>query len=202
MPGFNTQELYPDIGDLTPQELAERNTYGYIPSRGETAPSASPAPAAPTPAARPYAAPTPAVDYSPQLDEIITGLAALSRQTQTLTTEVRHIQKTLRGEDCAKRIPETQAEAEASTPYAAPQPSGATDKAQAERDEEVYMSTLDAALHLGCSVSRVRRIPGLEYVKRGQRTLYTRGSVAEVAALRRAKEQEKANRRRGAAHGG
>lgn len=202
MPGFNTQELYPDIGDLTPQELAERNTYGYIPSRGETAPVASPAPAAPTPAARPYAAPTPAVDYSPQLDEIITGLAALSRQTQTLTTEVRHIQKTLRGEDCAKRIPETQAEAEASTPYAAPQPSGATDKAQAERDEEVYMSTLDAALHLGCSVSRVRRIPGLEYVKRGQRTLYTRGSVAEVAALRRAKEQEKANRRRGAAHGG
>lgn len=201
MPGLNTQELYPDIGDLTPQELAERNTYGYIPSRGETAPIASPAPAAPTPAARPYAA-SPAVDYSPQLDEIITGLAALSRQTQTLTTEVRHIQKTLRGEDCAKRIPETQAEAEASTPYTAPQPSGATDKTQAERDEEVYMSTLDAALHLGCSVSRVRRIPGLEYVKRGQRTLYTRGSVAEVAALRRAKEQEKANRRRGAAHGG
>lgn len=201
MPGLNTQELYPDIGDLTPQELAERNTYGYIPSRGETAPIASPAPAAPTPAARPYTA-SPAVDYSPQLDEIITGLAALSRQTQTLTTEVRHIQKTLRGEDCAKRIPETQAEAEASTPYTVPQPSGATDKAQAERDEEVYMSTLDAALHLGCSVSRVRRIPGLEYVKRGQRTLYTRGSVAEVAALRRAKEQEKANRRRGAAHGG
>lgn len=201
MPGFNTQELYPDIGDLTPQELAERNTYGYIPSRGETAPIASPAPAAPTPAARPYAA-SPAVDYSPQLDEIITGLAALSRQTQTLTSEVRHIQKTLRGEACAKRIPETQAEAEASTPYTAPQPSGATDRAQAERDEEVYMSTLDAALHLGCSVSRVRRIPGLEYVKRGQRTLYTRGSVAEVAAQRKAKEQEKAKRRRGAAHGG
>lgn len=201
MPGFNTQELYPDIGDLTPQELAERNTYGYIPSRGETAPIASPAPAAPTPAARPYAA-SPAVDYSPQLDEIITGLAALSRQTQTLTTEVRHIQKTLRGEDCAKRIPETQAEAEASTPYTAPQPSGATDKAQAERDDEVYMSTLDAALRLGCSVSRVRRIPGLEYVKRGQRTLYTCDSVATVAAQRMAKEQEKANRRRGAAHGG
>lgn len=202
MPGFNTQELYPDIGDLTPQELAERNTYGYIPSRGETAPVASPAPAAPTPAARPYAAPTPAVDYSPQLDEIITGLAALSRQTQTLTTEVRHIQKTLRGEACAKRIPETQAEAEASTPYTAPRPSGATDKARAERDAEVYMSTLDAALHLGCSVSRVRRIPGLEYVKRGQRTLYTRDSVAAVAAQRKAKEQEKAKRRRGAAHGG
>lgn len=201
MPGFNTQELYPDIGDLTPQELAERNTYGYIPSRGETAPSASPAPAAPTPAARPYAA-SPAVDYSPQLDEIITGLAALSRQTQTLTTEVRHIQKTLRGEDCAKRIPETQAEAEASTPYTAPQPSGATDRARAERDDEVYMSTLDAALRLGCSVSRVRRIPGLEYVKRGQRTLYTRDSVATVAAQRMAKEQEKANRRRGTAHGG
>lgn len=201
MPGLNTQELYPDIGDLTPQELAERNTYGYIPSRGETAPIASPAPAAPTPAARQHTT-SPAVDYSPQLDEIITGLAALSRQTQTLTTEVRHIQKTLRGEDCAKRIPETQAEAEASTPYAAPQPSGATDKAQAERDEEVYMSTLDAALHLGCSVSRVRRIPGLEYVKRGQRTLYTRGSVAAVAARRKVKDQEKANRRRGAAHGG
>lgn len=201
MPGFNTQELYPDIGDLTPQELAERNTYGYIPSRGETAPIASPAPAAPTPAARPYAA-SPAVDYSPQLDEIITGLAALSRQTQTLTTEVRHIQKTLRGEDCAKRIPETRAEAEASTPYTAPQPSEATDKAQAERDEEAYMSALDAALRLGCSVSRVRRIPGLEYVKRGQRTLYTRDSVATVAALRKTKEQEKANRRRGAAHGG
>lgn len=201
MPGFNTQELYPDIGDLTPQELAERNTYGYIPSRGETAPSASPAPAAPTPAARPYAA-SPAVDYSPQLDEIITGLAALSRQTQTLTSEVRHIQKTLRGEDCAKRIPETQAEAEASTPYTAPQPSEATAKARAERDAEVYMSTLDAALRLGCSVSRVRRIPGLEYVKRGQRTLYTRDSVATVAAQRKAKEQEKANRRRGALHGG
>lgn len=201
MPGFNTQELYPDIGDLTPQELAERNTYGYIPSRGETAPIASPTSAAPTPAARPHTT-SPAVDYSPQLDEIITALAALSRQTQTLTTEVRHIQKTLRGEDCAKRIPETQAEAEASTPYTAPQPSGATDKAQAERDDEVYMSTLDAALRLGCSVSRVRRIPGLEYVKRGQRTLYTRGSVATVAAQRMAKEQEKAKRRRGAAHGG
>lgn len=201
MPGFNTQELYPDIGDLTPQELAERNTYGYIPSRGETAPAAPPAPAAPTPAARPYAA-SPAVDYSPQLDEIITGLAALSRQTQTLTSEVRHIQKTLRGEDCAKRIPETQAEAEASTPYTAPQPSEATAKARAERDAEVYMSTLDAALRLGCSVSRVRRIPGLEYVKRGQRTLYTRDSVATVAAQRKAKEQEKANRRRGASHGG
>ena len=201
MPGFNTQELYPDIGDLTPQELAERNTYGYIPSRGETAPVASPAPAAPTPAARPHTT-SPTVDYSPQLDEIITALAALSRQTQTLTTEVRHIQKTLRGEDCAKRIPETQAEAEASTPYTAPQPSEATDKARAERDAEAYMSALDAALRLGCSVSRVRRIPGLEYVKRGQRTLYTCDSVAAVAALRKAKEQEKANRRRGAAHGG
>lgn len=198
MPGFNTQELYPDIGDLTPQELAERNTYGYIPSRGETAPAAPPAP---TPAARPYAA-SPAVDYSPQLDEIITALAALSRQTQTLTTEVRHIRKTLRGEACAKRIPETQAEAEASTPYTAPQPSGATAKARAERDAEVYMSALDAALRLGCSVSHVRRIPGLEYVKRGHRTLYTRDSVAAVAALRKAKEQEKANRRRRAAHGG
>lgn len=201
MPGFNTQELYPDIGDLTPQELAERNTYGYIPSRGETAPIASPASAAPTQAARPYTT-SPAVDYSPQLDEIITALAALSRQTQTLTSEVRHIQKTLRGEDCAKRIPETQAEAEASTPYTAPQPSEATDKARAERDDEAYMSALDAALRLGCSVSRVRRIPGLEYVKRGQRTLYTRDSVATVAAQRMAKEQEKANRRRGAAHGG
>ena len=71
-------KLYPDIGDLTPRELAERNTYGYVPSRGEAAPGA------PSPAAYPQAAPG-GLGYSPQLDEIITALAALSRQTQALT---------------------------------------------------------------------------------------------------------------------
>lgn len=161
-------KLYPDIGDLTPRELAERNTYGYVPSRGEAAPGA------PSPAAYPQAAPG-GLGYSPQLDEIITALAALSRQAQALTAEVRRIHGALRGEDG----PGTPREAEASRPYLPPPPPD-----PGEGEEDAYMSANAAAMRLGCSKSHVKRIPGLRYVKRGPRILFTRESVMAEAARR------------------
>ena len=163
-------KLYPDIGDLTPRELAERNTYGYVPSRGEAAPAAYPLAACPPAALG-------GLGYSPQLDEIITALAALSRQAQALTAEVRRIHGALRGEDG----PGTPREAEASRPYLPPPPPD-----PGEGEEDAYMSANAAAMRLGCSKSHVKRIPGLRYVKRGPRILFTRESVMAEAARRAA----------------
>lgn len=46
------------------------------------------------------------------------------------------------------------------------------------------MSANAAAMRLGCSKSHVKRIPGLRYVKRGPRILFTRESVMAEAARR------------------
>lgn len=179
MQHFDCPELYPDIGDLTPQELAERNTYGFIPSRGETAPTA------PTSEPPRYATP-PAANYSPQLDEIITALAALSRQTQRLTAEVSCIKRALRGDGDgdARRAPAGAAEndPDASRPYAAPRPTTPPAKAQVGVE---YMTALSAAVRLGCSTAHVKRIPGIQFVKQGAKILFTRESVEAEAARRK-----------------
>lgn len=165
----NNEELYPDIGDLTPQELAERNTYGYVPSRGETAPPAS-APGSLPPIG---GVPTP-VNYTLQLNEIINALAALSRQLRTVVTALREEKRGA-------------GRAEAFQP-APPPPAGST--------QAPLISSCEAAMRIGCSVGHVRKLVGLERRIRAGRLYFTRESVeAEIA--RRGAGGGKTNQKKG-----